>query len=485
MFPLVGLRSASPAMFPERVEWSSRPSSPSGCWHSWGARGPCWRRFGLAGGAGATAGALLAIGVTSYSVICVTYAVPALGVALELFIAASAFVLAISRSVLRRVRRTVVPLVLVIAGVLTATLGAVRPVGCRPRSVRVCDDTDCCLDITQRQRDTVVARKLATRFRPTAFPHRRLAPERSSSVTGRHSTADSALLEMVPRLNDTWPPHTIDFAISAAAQSCGLLAVAGLLWALGYSTQVVLGGAAFLAAVPTTYVNTVFTGQRSSRGLTWSPRLQCWWRAREGVATQERRSYWPLCSRLPGFFAHGGAVFVLPAVAALCLALRRERPAVGARAVLAVGVAAALYAPWAIFQPHRRAARGRTLKWHLAGVVSRDDRGFVRASDDQYLHLAPYDFVAARLNVEGRAVARRADRVECLGAGMAGSRPARPVLRHRRRAGHRLLPNLPALRRCHPERTSIRPGSIHARCNWSRHCNGRMHRLVGLDSVPT
>jgi hypothetical protein len=93
-----------------------------------------------------------------------------------------------------------------------------------------------------------------------------------------------------------------------------------------------------------------------------------------------------ICAAL-ACLAHGGAAFSLLGLVPLGLAaLRRERGAW--RRWLVAGVAfAAVASPWLAYQKFYEPPGNRLPKWHLAGVIPPDARGFGETLVDSYRHL--------------------------------------------------------------------------------------------------
>jgi hypothetical protein len=92
-----------------------------------------------------------------------------------------------------------------------------------------------------------------------------------------------------------------------------------------------------------------------------------------------------LCAAL-AWLAHGGAAFPLLALASIVAVLRRPQPFV---VLAAIGGFLLLALPWIAYQKFYEPPGNRLLKWHLAGVIPPDDRGFVETLIDAYSKLTP------------------------------------------------------------------------------------------------
>lgn len=101
------------------------------------------------------------------------------------------------------------------------------------------------------------------------------------------------------------------------------------------------------------------------------------------------------CAAL-GWLAHGGVAFSVLGLAPLGLvSLLRERHAW--RRWLAAGVTfAAFAAPWIAYQEFYEPPANRLLKWHLAGVIPPDSRGFGETLIDSYSRLGWHGALANR-----------------------------------------------------------------------------------------
>ncbi|MFC8681041.1 hypothetical protein ACFT30_05920 [Microbacterium ureisolvens] len=176
------------------------------------------------------------------------------------------------------------------------------------------------------------------------------------------------------------------YGTSVAAQAVWVVSVVALVWALGHTTRIAVATVAFVAAVPTTYINMVYTWPKLLAGAFIVGAIAVLVAAVRRAELQVTSVILAAVLSLLAIMSHGGAVFVLPAVltlAAIVFARRswaeRARMAAGALAAFAL-----VYAPWIVFQRMVAPPGDRLLKWHLAGVVDVDDRSFLRALADQY-----------------------------------------------------------------------------------------------------
>jgi hypothetical protein len=93
--------------------------------------------------------------------------------------------------------------------------------------------------------------------------------------------------------------------------------------------------------------------------------------------------------------SHGTSFFALIGFGAIVLIARPWslwKPAIYGLAVLA-----ATYAPWMVYQNVLDPPGNRLLKWHLAGVVPSDGRGFVTTLRESYAALSWHDYLQGRL----------------------------------------------------------------------------------------
>ncbi|WP_203580587.1 hypothetical protein [Microbacterium hibisci] len=176
------------------------------------------------------------------------------------------------------------------------------------------------------------------------------------------------------------------YGTSVAAQSLGVVSIVALMWALGYTTRIAVATVAFVAALPTTYINMVYTWPKLLAAAFIVGAIAVLVAAVRRAESQVTSVILAAVLSLLAIASHGGAVFVLPAVLTLavivfarCNWAERGRMTAGAIAAFAL-----IYAPWIAFQRIVAPPGDRLLKWHLAGVVEVDDRSFLRALVDQY-----------------------------------------------------------------------------------------------------
>lgn len=202
--------------------------------------------------------------------------------------------------------------------------------------------------------------------------------------------------EIAPQL----PGELLAFGTSVAAQSMWVVSVVSLMWALGYRTRVAIATAGFVAALPTTYINMVFTWPKLLAGAFIVGALAALVAAVRRVESSVQSVVLAATLTLLAVVSHGGAVFVMPAVLVLA-AIVVMRCGWLDRGRLAVGVLVAfvlVYVPWMLFQRFVAPPGDRLLKWHLAGVVDVDDRSFLRALADQYGALSWAQIAQARVS---------------------------------------------------------------------------------------
>jgi hypothetical protein len=84
-----------------------------------------------------------------------------------------------------------------------------------------------------------------------------------------------------------------------------------------------------------------------------------------------------------GLLSHGGAAFAVLAILLLMLFSRGR----GMDAVVVLGAILAVTLPWAAYQHFYDPPGNRLLKWHLAGYLAIDDRGFLETLVSQYRSL--------------------------------------------------------------------------------------------------
>ncbi len=103
------------------------------------------------------------------------------------------------------------------------------------------------------------------------------------------------------------------------------------------------------------------------------------------VAEPRRVLYWALAGAFfaAGMLSHSGIVFTLVPIGAVLLFVRRYRPSLRMAAVGLVA-AAVLMGPWLAYQKFYDPPGNRLMKWHLAGVITVDDRGLGEALYDSY-----------------------------------------------------------------------------------------------------
>jgi hypothetical protein len=114
-------------------------------------------------------------------------------------------------------------------------------------------------------------------------------------------------------------------------------------------------------------------------------------------AERPRALHWALAGGFAGtaLLAHTGVIFTLLPMAALLL-VRRYRPSPRVL-VVAVVVVAALLLPWTLYQHVYDPPGDRLLKWHLAGAIPIDPRGFAEVMLDAYRHTPLGTLVGNRL----------------------------------------------------------------------------------------
>lgn len=218
------------------------------------------------------------------------------------------------------------------------------------------------------------------------------------SVAGVFGVPDTATGLAVP--NTLW-----SFAASSLSQFLVLLAVVALVRALGLSQRAAVLTAAFVALVPLSLFNLLFT---------WPKMLS----AAYGVAAVavlvaavrgRSRPLVPLVTAAAlatfSMLAHGGGAFALPLYGGLALALLLVQPADRRSQlrdrvvplVAAVGAVALLTAPWSAYTTWADPGHGRLVKWHLAGLTAADDRPFLTVLRESYAGLSVREVVDARL----------------------------------------------------------------------------------------
>lgn len=95
--------------------------------------------------------------------------------------------------------------------------------------------------------------------------------------------------------------------------------------------------------------------------------------------------------------AHGGALFALPGIGVLAL-LRKQRPSIKNLAVAATALIIPLV-PWFLFQKFVDPPGDRLLKWHLAGLMARDETiTFAGALRQAYSNLSFSQWFGAKLH---------------------------------------------------------------------------------------
>ncbi len=102
--------------------------------------------------------------------------------------------------------------------------------------------------------------------------------------------------------------------------------------------------------------------------------------------------------------SHGAAAFALPAVAVLAVAAMIRRSGWLRGGIVAAVVTAVTYLPWMAYQRFYDPPGDRLLKWHLAGVIPRDDRSFAQAVVEAYRSTSPAEFISSKLQNLGVVV---------------------------------------------------------------------------------
>jgi hypothetical protein len=218
------------------------------------------------------------------------------------------------------------------------------------------------------------------------------------SVAGLFGVPDNAVGLAVP--NTMW-----SFAASTLPQFLMVLAVVALVRALGKSQRAAVLTAVFVAVLPLSLFNLLFTWPKmlsAAYGVAAVALLVAAVRGRS-------RPLVPLvtAAALAAFsmLAHGGGAFALPLYAGLALALLLVQPADRRSPlrdgvvplVAAVGAVALLMAPWAAYTTWADPGHGRLVKWHLAGLTAADDRPFLTVLREAYAGLSVREVVDARL----------------------------------------------------------------------------------------
>lgn len=356
---------------------------------------------GRVGAVGAIVGGMVAIGAAGMLTVAATYIDSRLGVAVALALP----VIAVATVVWSKGWiwwRWWAPLSLASGGVVVATLGlfGVWAIDRDPFEIAMTRTVGWTLPV-----DAAIPSMLATWFaedgeRAPLLEGDWLPGDRPPLQAGLLLMMRALLAPLTPLLSAADAERGVDFAASVGVQLCWVAGVVALLWSLGYGARTTVATIAFVGAVPTTYINTVFTWPKLLAGgfaVAGVGVLIAALREREG-----RVAAVVLASAASAFalLAHGAAAFVIPLSVSLAVFTLVRMPTRRAlwTATAAVGAAAAVYLPWMFFQRIVSPPGDRLLKWHLAGVVRVDDRSLLTALVDQYASTPLDELVGARLS---------------------------------------------------------------------------------------
>jgi hypothetical protein len=296
--------------------------------------------------------------------------------------------------------RSGLPLVLVTAGVLAATLGlfGLWEIERDPFELAMTRTVGWTLPV-----DGVIPSLLASWFADSGVRSEFLIDDWLASD---RPPLQSGMLLMVRPLVDVasaWggapAEGQVDFGASVAAQLLWVTGVLALVASLGFTLRVALLSVVFVAALPTTYINSVFTWPKLLAGAFMVAAIAMLVAALRGRERPPSALVLAAAMSIIGLLCHGGGVFVLPVILALAMVvLGRSGLRAGVRsAAVASGLVAVLYLPWLLFQRLVAPPGDRLLKWHLAGVVQIDERSIWVALLDQYAKSAPGAVLEARV----------------------------------------------------------------------------------------
>ena len=177
------------------------------------------------------------------------------------------------------------------------------------------------------------------------------------------------------------------FAASVAAQLTWIPATYALVRSLGFHGRVASLSVAFVAFIPLTVLNSVYT---------W-PKLLSAGLAVAGIAllidaarNATHRPLVPFASAatlaILAILSHGGAALALPIFIAIGFIVLRRYPLRRAGAIAAISAACvlALYAPWLLYGRFADPSHDRLLKWHFAGYIPPDNSSFLSRLIEAY-----------------------------------------------------------------------------------------------------
>ncbi|MBI5381807.1 MAG: hypothetical protein HZA31_07900 [Opitutae bacterium] len=168
-------------------------------------------------------------------------------------------------------------------------------------------------------------------------------------------------------------------------------AVAAWLQLLGLGLRRTMGLIGLLAANAFFLINTLYVWPKlAAAGFV----LGGWVLWRSASNPRPADWIWVGITAALGFLSHGGVAFSLLPLAPLLLWSGGERRW---RGLFYFGVAALIVClPWFLYQRYYEPPGNRLLKWHLAGVITPDQRGTLATLRDVYFHTPPAELLKAR-----------------------------------------------------------------------------------------